>query len=59
MAQPLPRLRPELSATHWLASCLIHQASYLLDQQVRRLEHFIKEGGFRERMTKARLQSRS
>lgn len=39
--------------------CLIHQANYLLDQQIRRLEQdFLKEGGIRERMTKARLRSR-
>jgi four helix bundle suffix protein len=39
--------------------CLIHQANYLLDQQIRRLEKdFLKEGGLRERMTKARLQAR-
>jgi four helix bundle suffix protein len=38
-----------------IALCLIHQANYLLDQQIRRLEQdFIKEGGLRERMTKAR-----
>ena len=40
--------------------CLIHQANYLLDKQIRRLEQdFIKEGGIRERMTKARLQHRN
>ena len=39
--------------------CLIHQANFLLDQQLRRLEQdFLKEGGLRERMTRARLQSR-
>ena len=39
--------------------CLIHQANYLLDQQKRRLEQdFLKEGGLRERMTRARLESR-
>jgi four helix bundle suffix protein len=43
-----------------IAICLIHQAIYLLDQQIRRLEQdFIKEGGIRERMTRARLQYRS
>ncbi|MEN9841246.1 MAG: hypothetical protein RL376_1046 [Verrucomicrobiota bacterium] len=48
---------PEVVAN--IAICLIHQANYLLDQQVRRLEQdFLKEGGLRERMTKARLQSR-
>lgn len=40
--------------------CLIHQANYLLDKQIRRMEDdFIKEGGIRERMTKARLQHRN
>lgn len=43
-----------------IAICLIHQANYLLDQQIRRLEQdFVKEGGLRERMTKARLQYRN
>ncbi|MHB1000517.1 MAG: four helix bundle suffix domain-containing protein [Armatimonadota bacterium] len=42
-----------------IAICLIHQANYLLDQLIRRLEQdFLKEGGIRERMTRARLQSR-
>jgi four helix bundle suffix protein len=49
---------PEVVAN--IAICLIHQANYLLDQQIRRLEQdFLKEGGLRERMTRARLQSRS
>ena len=39
--------------------CPIHQANYLLDQQIRRLEKdFVKKGGLRERMTQARLQYR-
>ncbi len=39
--------------------CLIHQANYLLDQQIRSLEQaFIKEGGLRERMTRVRLEER-
>jgi four helix bundle suffix protein len=43
-----------------IAICLIHQANYLLDRQIRRLEQdFLKEGGIRERMTRARLQYRS
>lgn len=43
-----------------IALCLIHQANYLLDQQLRRLEQdFMQEGGLRERMTKARLESRA
>ena len=42
-----------------IAICLVHQANYLLDRQIRRLEQdFIKEGGIRERMTQARLQYR-
>lgn len=42
-----------------IAICLIHQANYLLDPQIRRLEQdFLKDGGLRERMTKARLQAR-
>ncbi|MBI3415197.1 MAG: four helix bundle protein [Verrucomicrobia bacterium] len=40
--------------------CLIHQANYLLDQLLRRLEQdFLKEGGLRERMTRARLAARA
>lgn len=40
--------------------CLIHQANYLLDHQLQRLEaDFLKEGGIRERMTQARLQHRA
>jgi four helix bundle suffix protein len=43
-----------------IALCLIHQANYLLDQQLRRLEQdLLKDGGLRERMTKARLESRA
>ncbi len=39
---------------------LIHQTNYLLDQQIRRLEQdFLKEGGLRERMSRARLAVRS
>lgn len=42
-----------------IAICLIHQANYLLDQQMKGLEKaFLKEGGLRERMTRARLQAR-
>ena len=42
-----------------IALCLINQANFLLDQQIRQLEQeFLKEGGLRERMTRARLQSR-
>ena len=39
---------------------LIKVTSYLLDQQIRRLEQeFVKEGGLRERMTRARLDERA
>ena len=40
--------------------CLIHQTSYLLDQQLRALEkEFLKEGGFTQRMYRARSRARS
>ena len=49
---------PEIAAN--IAICLIHQTNYLLDQQLRRLEKdFLEQGGLRERMTRARLQSRN
>jgi len=39
--------------------CLCAQTGYLLDQQIRELEQaFLKEGGIRERMTRARLAVR-
>src|SRR5262245_41137537 len=39
---------------------LIHQANYLLDQLIRKLEKdFLAEGGLRERMTRARLAQRA
>ncbi|MDY6850228.1 MAG: four helix bundle suffix domain-containing protein [Geoalkalibacter sp.] len=42
-----------------IAICLIHQANYLLDQQLKRLEKdFLQDGGLRERMTRLRLQER-
>ncbi len=49
---------PEVIAN--IAICLIHQANYLIDQQLHRLEQdFLKDGGLRERMTRARLASRN
>jgi four helix bundle suffix protein len=43
-----------------IAICLIHQTNYLLDRQIRKLEReFLAQGGLRERMTQARLRSRS
>ena len=48
---------PEVVAN--IALCLIHQANYLIDQQLRRLEQdFANEGGLRERMARVRLQVR-
>jgi four helix bundle suffix protein len=39
--------------------CLIHQANYLLDQQIAALEQqFIQEGGYSERLAAARLEQR-
>lgn len=44
---------PEVAANTVI--CLIHQTSYLLDQQLRQLEQqFLKEGGFTERLYHAR-----
>ncbi|HEY3322970.1 MAG TPA: four helix bundle suffix domain-containing protein [Planctomycetota bacterium] len=49
---------PEVIAN--IAICLIHQTNYLIDRQLRRLEQdFLKVGGLRERMTRARLQHRN
>ena len=49
---------PEVIAN--IAICLIHQANYLLDQQLRHLEKdFLNQGGLRERMFKARLAHRN
>jgi four helix bundle suffix protein len=43
-----------------IAICLIHQTNYLLDQQIRSPEQaFIKEGGLRERMSRARRDYRN
>lgn len=49
---------PEVIAN--IAICLIHQANYLIDQQLRRLEKdFLAQGGLRERMTRMRLAARN
>lgn len=37
---------------------LIRVSSFLLDRQLRYLEKAFKEGGLRERMTRARLEER-
>ena len=40
--------------------CLVHQTNYLLDQLLHQLEQaFLQEGGFTERLYKARQQARA
>lgn len=40
--------------------CLIHQANYLLDQQITALErNFIQQGGYSEQLAAARIAERS
>lgn len=52
------RLRPAVRAN--AMTCLIHQANYLLDQQITALERaFIEEGGYSEQLATARLQQRT
>jgi four helix bundle suffix protein len=49
--------QPEICANAMI--CLINIVSYLLRQQLKVLEQqFLKEGGLRERMTRARIESR-
>ncbi len=49
---------PEVVAN--IAICLINQTNYLVDQQLLRLEEdFVKEGGLRERMTRARIAGKN
>jgi four helix bundle suffix protein len=49
---------PEVAANTLV--CLIHQTNYLLDQQLRQLvQAFLEEGGFTERLYKARQQART
>jgi restriction system protein len=48
---------PETAANTLI--CVIHQANYLLDQQLRQLEErFLKEGGFTERLFQRRSEAR-
>lgn len=48
---------PEVAANTLI--CLINQTNYLLDQQLRQLEQqFLEEGGFTERLYRARSQAR-
>jgi four helix bundle suffix protein len=56
--KPLMETRPAEIAAN-IIICLINQANYLLDRQIKQLEQaFLKEGGLRERMTRARLDER-
>ena len=49
----IEKASPEIAANTVI--CLIHQANYLLDQQLRQLEKsFLDEGGFTERLYHAR-----
>lgn len=48
---------PETAANTLI--CLIHQANYLLDQQLRQLEkQFLEQGGFTEKLYQARQEAR-
>jgi four helix bundle suffix protein len=48
---------PEVAANTLI--CVIHQTNYLLDQQLRALEkEFLEEGGFTEKLYRARSQRR-
>lgn len=50
-------VRDEVAANTLI--CLIHQANYLLDQQLRRLERdFLEEGGFTEKLYRLRQERR-
>jgi four helix bundle suffix protein len=56
---PIVRTRPPETIAN-ISVCLIKQTDYLLAMQLKSLsEDFLKNGGFRERMTKARLESRN
>ena len=49
---------PEVAANTML--CLIHQANYLLDRQLKSLEkEFLEQGGFSERLYKCRTEKRN
>ncbi len=52
-------MMPPCASVPIFSITLIKQTNYLLDQQIRKLEEtFIREGGLRERMTRARLAAR-
>jgi four helix bundle suffix protein len=51
------RQTPEVAANTLI--CLIHQANYLLDRQLRQLEkQFLEQGGFTERLYQTRVKAR-
>ena len=53
----IEKAAPEIAANTLI--CLIHQANYLLDRQIRALERqFVATGGYSERLHAARLQER-
>jgi four helix bundle suffix protein len=53
----IEKASPEIAANTVI--CLIHQTNYLLDHQLRQLEKaFLQEGGFTERLYKARTAAR-
>jgi four helix bundle suffix protein len=57
--RPFMETRPPATIAN-IAICLIHQTNYLIDRQLRYLEKdFLRNGGLRERMTRARLDYRS
>jgi four helix bundle suffix protein len=54
----LDHAKPDVRANATI--CLIHQANYLLDQQINALERaFIEEGGYSEQLATARLTRRT
>ena len=56
--KPLLETRPPDIVAN-IIICLIHQTNYLLDRQLQQLEQaFVREGGLRERMLRARLEER-
>ncbi|GFE62867.1 four helix bundle suffix domain-containing protein [Geobacter sp. AOG2] len=56
--RPFVETRPAQVVAN-MALCLIHQTNYLLDRQIQSLERdFLKDGGLRERMTRARVEAR-
>ncbi|MBN2591653.1 MAG: four helix bundle protein [Sedimentisphaerales bacterium] len=53
----IKQAQPEVAANTLI--CLINQASFLLNRQIQKLEEsFLNEGGFTERMYKARMKNR-